>query len=286
MTKGVILKGIGGFYYVKTADGLVECKPRGIFRKEGVTPMVGDWVEVDGVSIEKILPRKNFLIRPPIANIDCVVVVVAVTLPMPNLMMIDKLLITIENLEIDCVVCLNKTDLADEQTVQALKDLYTQAGYRVACTSSLKDDGIGGLKDILHQGITVFAGASGVGKSSLLNAVNIGFKLIAGEMSIKNARGRHTTRHVELLPFGEGYVADTPGFTSLDLMKVKHEDLQYLFREFTPFIGKCRFRGCSHLAEPSCAVIAAVEDGTISQSRYDNYKQLFAELKEVKSWEK
>ncbi len=288
MREGIIVKGIGGFYSVKTADGVYECRARGRLRRESVVPMVGDRVHISlengKGSIEAIGERTSMLIRPPVANIDQLVVVAACSAPAPNPALIDHFLIMGEIIGVQTVLCLNKTDL-DGDTGSEIRQIYEQAGYRVLCTSAVCGAGIDELRALLKDRVTAFAGNSGVGKSSILNVVDLDFVLKTGEVSEKIKRGRHTTRMVELLALGcGGYVLDTPGFSSFELPDIKAEELELYFREFSPYLGKCRFRGCAHVGEPDCAVLAAVQAGEISQQRYDSYKALYYDLKKAKEW--
>ncbi|WP_202976413.1 ribosome small subunit-dependent GTPase A [Anaerophilus nitritogenes] len=282
MIDGRIIKGIGGFYYVQSGENIYECRARGKFRKEKIIPLVGDQVQIQvqenqkGV-VEEILQRSNELIRPPVANIDQAMIVFAVKKPDPNITLLDRFLVMAENKEIDVVICFNKMDLSEEEC-KNLKETYSKAGYKVIATSVKENKGIDDVIDILKNRVTVFAGPSGVGKSSLLNYIQPNLSLQTGEISQKNKRGKHTTRHVELLPldFG-GWVLDTPGFSSLELDFLE-EDLPFLFKEFQFLLGKCRFNGCKHLNEPDCAVKDAVESGKISLSRYKSYTQLLQEM--------
>ena len=286
---GIIIKGIGGFYYVKTADGIIECKARGKFRKDRILPYVGDHVtvslqkEAEG-SIDEILPRTNQMIRPPVANVEQLVLVMSVTSPEPNLAMMDKLLVTAESKEIKSAICINKTDLDDGAKTEAFRQLYQNAGYPVMEVSAKNSEGLDAVREFLKGHITAFAGNSGVGKSSILKLV-CERELAVGDVSEKTERGRHTTRHVELmeLPFG-GFVLDTPGFSSIELEGIRADDLRLLFPEMCDLEGECRFRGCRHIAEPGCKVAERVENGQISQSRYRNYKDLMTELNKIKEW--
>ncbi|WHH59892.1 ribosome small subunit-dependent GTPase A [Petroclostridium sp. X23] len=296
MPEGIILKGIGGFYYIETRQGIIECKARGKFRKKEMIPLVGDRVEIEiadhdntkGI-IEKIMLRKNVLVRPPVANVQQIVIVASVCLPAPNLLLLDKLITVAESRELDIIICLNKIDLDDRDEYLKLVEIYQSAGYHVICTSSRTLQGINDLRNALQRKISVFAGASGVGKSSLLNTVDNRFELQTGEISKKIDRGKHTTRHVELLELNEeSYVVDTPGFTSFELMEmdIKADDLEYLFREYQNYHSMCKFRGCTHTSEPGCVVIEAVNEGKISRSRYDNYVQFYNQLKDIRDWHK
>lgn len=288
-TNGIIVKGIGGFYYVKTADGTIECKARGKFRKERVLPCVGDHVTLlyqdDKGSIDEILPRTNQLVRPPVANVDRLVMVMAVTAPAPDFTMIDKLLVTAESKEIEVAICINKTDLDDGEKTTQFRRLYENAGYQVFEVSAKNREGIDQVCDFLKDKITAFAGNSGVGKSSILKLI-CRRELETGSISQKTERGRHTTRHVELLelPFG-GFVLDTPGFSSIELEGVRADELRLLFPEMSEVEGECRFRGCRHVAEPGCKVIQRVQEGIIAESRYQNYKNLITELDKIKEWQ-
>lgn len=283
MQSGVIIKGIGGFYYIKTADGTIyECKARGVFRKRSITPMVGDRVkiETDGGcgSIAEIEPRTSELIRPPVANIDTLVIVAAAASPEPSLFLIDKMLINAEKNNINAVICINKTDLAERSDIY---EIYTSAGYKVIGVCASKKENLNELKELIKGKITAFAGLSGVGKSTILSAITKG-EMRTGEISEKIGRGKHTTRHVELLELeGGGYALDTPGFGQLELDGIYEDELYKYFPEMRGHEGECRFRGCAHIKEPDCAIRAGVENGAISCSRYESYTQLYAELKAI-----
>ncbi len=290
MENGLIVKGIGGFYYVEAADTVYECKARGIFRKDKITPVVGDHVAISidagGTgSIDAILPHKNSLIRPPVANIDTLVVVVSICDPSPSTLIIDKTIAAAEDKGIEPVVVISKTDLEDSQWLQ---DIYSKTGLRLFTVSSRTGEGVEEVRTLLHGKITAFTGNSGVGKSSLLNQIDERLQLPTGEISQKLGRGRHTTRQVELIKLEEGtYVADTPGFSSIQIERydiVKKENLQYCFREFEPYLNQCKFSSCSHTGEKGCAVIRAVEDGVISESRHRNYIAMYNEVKGIKEW--
>lgn len=288
MQKGVITKGIGGFYYVRTDADTYECKARGKLRREGLVPMVGDRVEIEMEngkgSIERILERKTMLVRPAVANIDRLIVVAAMSTPAPNPALIDHFLIMGEITGVDTFLCLNKTDLAPE-AAEKLAAIYRKAGYTVICTSTVNDEGIEELRSLLKGHITAFAGNSGVGKSSILNLVGLGQILETGEVSEKLGRGRHTTRHVELLELEEGgFVLDTPGFSTFELPDIQAGDLERYFPEFAPYLGSCRFRGCSHISEPGCAVLAALAEGKIGKQRHESYCDLYRRLKENRAW--
>lgn len=284
---GTIIKGIGGFYYVKTQNEIIECKARGIFRKKSITPLVGDFVTVNKTSavkgvIEEIKERKNSLIRPPVANVSQVAVVFSTENPRPNLLIIDKFIANCEKLNLDILICINKTDL---NSGKVFYNIYHSSGFDVLELSATDNFGISSLEEKLKNKITVFAGNSGVGKSSLLNAVFKNEVFKTGSVSEKVERGRHTTRHSELLPlpFG-GYIIDTPGFSSFDMEDIPYSDLQSYFREFNGYSFECRFPNCSHTVEKDCAVLNAVENKQIQLSRHESYKYLYNELKKMKKW--
>lgn len=284
--RGKIYKGIGGFYYVATEnDEIIECKARGKFRKEHIIPIIGDDVEIEVKngkgSITEIYERKNSLIRPAVANIDLIVVVVAAKDPDPATFVTDKMLVNAEINGIEAVVCINKTDLAENAE---LKEIYEKSGYRTLCVSATEKNGLDELFEIIKGKTAAFAGVSGVGKSTLLSYIT-GISLETGEVSDKISRGRHTTRHVELFKVaGGGYVLDTPGFSSVETEDITAEELEGCFPEICGISGKCRFRGCAHLEEPDCAVKAAVADGVIPQSRYESYKELYEIQRGKKQW--
>lgn len=284
---GTIIKGIGGFYYVKASGNVYECKARGVFRKQKITPMIGDKaeIEIDGDkgSIVGIMPRTSYLVRPPVANVDTMMLVVAATSPEPNLFLIDKMLVNAEINNIEPAICINKTDLAKRVDIE---EIYTKAGYKVFSVSAENKHGTDGLFEYVKGKTTAFAGLSGVGKSSLLSLVTED-SLETGTVSEKIQRGRHTTRHVELFEMGkDGFVLDTPGFSSLEVEGIKADDLWQYFPEMAYSRNKCRFRGCSHINEPDCYVKDMVANGEMAQSRYDSYCQLYEKLKTVKEWEK
>lgn len=290
MTQGRILKGIGGFYYVACDEGLIECKARGKFRKTVGKPIIGDFVtlelQADGTGyLLEIQPRRNCLIRPAIANLDLLVAVASVAPPQTDPFLIDKVIAIAENKGIEPLVVINKTDL---EAGDALYAVYQKAGIPVMCVSAETGEGIAALSARLQGLTSAFAGNSGVGKSSLLNALLPGFSAQVGSISDRIGRGRHTTRHIELVPMGDGYLADTPGFSSFETEQmdlVLSEDLQFAFREFAPYIGQCKFTGCAHGKETGCAVRAAVEAGEIPASRYESYVKLYDSVKDLKRWE-
>lgn len=279
MLEGKIVKGIGGFYYVKSDGEIYECRARGIFRKQDIVPMVGDDVKIrlnkeDETTgyVEEILERRNELFRPPVSNVDQAVIVFALRSPDPNLWLLDKFLILAEEQEIEITICFNKIDLVSDEEKLEYNRIYENAGYRVLNTSTETGEGIEGLREVLSGKTTVFAGPSGVGKSTLLNTVQPDLKLQTGSVSEKTSRGKHTTRHVELMSLElGGYVLDTPGFSSLELDFLTEENLEVYFPEIYSKSEDCRFRGCRHNKEPGCAVKSAVEQGEISEKRYENY---------------
>lgn len=284
---GKIIKGIGGFYYVRAADNTVyECKARGIFRKDNIKPCIGDEVEisVEGGkgSIEKIYPRSSYLIRPPVANIDVLVIVAAAADPEPNIFLIDKLLVNAEESGISPVICINKTDIKSDED---LREIYEKAGYPVVSVCADSGDGFDALMPYIKGKTSAFAGLSGVGKSTILNILT-GTEQETGAVSDKIKRGKHTTRHVELLDvICGGYALDTPGFSSFEINRINAGDLYKYFPEMRDLEDECRFKGCSHINEPDCAVKSRVESGQIAKSRYKSYCELFAKLKNIKEWE-
>ncbi len=288
MINGRIIKGIGGFYYVKAADNVIyECKARGIFRKESIKPAIGDFVDIEVIngkgSIEKIYPRTSYLIRPTVANIDVLVIVVAAAEPEPNILLIDKLLVNAENVGIKPVILINKTDV---KSGEELKEIYEKAGYPVVLTCAKEEDVKEEILPYIKDKTSAFAGLSGVGKSTILNIITDTFQE-TGEISDRIKRGKHTTRHVELLELSEGgYVLDTPGFSSFELNSIKADELYKYFPEMQDINDMCRFKGCKHINEPDCAVKEKVEIGEIAKSRYESYVELFGELKKIKEWEK
>lgn len=288
MIKGRIIKGIGGFYYVKTADNTVfECKARGVFRKESIKPAIGDFVDIlvenNKGSIEKIYPRTSYLTRPTVSNIDILVIVVAAAEPDPNILLIDKLLVTCEAAGIAPVILVNKTDV---KSGDEIKTIYEKAGYPVVLVCAKKEDVKSAILPYIKDKTSAFAGLSGVGKSTILNLITEDY-METGEISDKIKRGKHTTRHVELLELKEGgYVLDTPGFSSFEIENIRADELYKYFPEMKDAEGKCRFSGCCHINEPDCAVKDMVNSGEIAKSRYESYKELFCRLKNIKEWEK
>lgn len=287
MKKGTIVKGIGGFYYVDTENGVYECRARGKFRKEKITPLVGDFVEISIVdevnkkgSLDVILPRKNELIRPRVANVEQAVIVFAAQSPTINLDLLDRFIILVEQQNLDVLICINKIDLDENKDYKTIVETYREAGFRVVPISTYDGTNVDLLKKELKDRISVFAGPSGVGKSSLINSINGQLNLSTGTLSAKIERGKHTTRHAELMPlFENSFIVDSPGFTSLFFEHIQSTDLQYYFREFEPYLNDCRFTGCSHVKEIDCAVKENVGK-TISKMRYDRYVTIYNELKD------
>ena len=284
---GKIIKGIAGFYYVQVVEsGVYECKAKGAFRKDKIKPLVGDDVEIDVISEDEktgnvisILPRKSELIRPAVANVDQALLIFATKNPEPNLNLLDRFLCMMEEQQLPIVICFNKDDLADEDFISNMRSTYEPAGYKLIFTSAKQEAGIDQIKSILKGKTTTVAGPSGVGKSTIVNLLTEGQSMETGEVSEKIGRGKHTTRHSELLYIGEdSYIMDTPGFSSLFVPKVEAVDLYTLFPEFIEPAANCRFTGCAHNKEPDCGVKAAVEAGAIAASRYENYLQIYSEM--------
>ena len=297
MNKGRIVKGIAGFYYIETDDtNIYECKAKGIFRKDNIKPLVGDMVSIDIIDEDKklgniieILPRKNSLIRPPVANVDQAVILFAIVKPDPNYNLLDRFLIMMRQQNLPVIICFNKQDIASKEEQQELYDAYEKCGYKVLFISVKEEKGLDELKELLKGKTTTLAGPSGVGKSSLLNKLVPDAQMQIGELSRKIERGKNTTRHSELFYVKElskgdtqTFIMDTPGFTSLGMFDVTTDSLMNYYPEFEDYEPECRFGGCSHIAEPDCGVKRAVEGGKIAKVRYDNYKILYEELKNTK----
>ena len=283
-----ITKGIGGFYYVRTPDGVVECKARGIFRKRGITPVAGDNVELsaDGAMIEEILPRKNVFVRPPVANLDVLFIVASTTQPVPSTLVLDQLAAAAIYKGVQPVLVVTKADLA---AADQLAQDYATSGIPLIPLHYESGEGLDEIRQYIKGHLCAFCGNSGVGKSTLLNALAPELKRETGQISQKLGRGRHTTREVEVFEICGGRLADTPGFASLEaqkLCRIPKEELQHTFPEFEPCFGQCRFTGCSHRSEVGCAVRDAVEQGAISKSRYASYLAMYEEANARKEWEK
>lgn len=292
MPSGIILKGIGGFYYVRTDDKIYECKARGIFRKDEITPLPGDMVSFTIIdednkkgSIDKIHERQSQLVRPAVANVNQVIVVLSIRSPAPDLLLLDKLLVMAEHQNIEAIVCINKIDLASSEEFDDIVEAYSKAGYTVILSSSKTGDGIELLKKKLSGRISVLAGQSGVGKSTILNRIINSQIMKTGKVSSKIERGRHTTRHAELVKVEtEGYLVDTPGFSSLGITNIEFDKLTLYYREFESYMAKCRFTHCSHINEPQCGIKEAVSENLIDKGRYERYIQLYNTLKQQKQY--
>lgn len=291
--QGRIIKGIAGFYYVKCCDGnIYECKAKGVFRKDHRKPLVGDRVEMDVINdkehlgnIAQLLERKNELIRPAVANIDQALVIFAAASPEPNLGLLDRFLIRMEHSGIHTLICFNKEDLVTEEEKKRLAKIYQSAGYEVFFISAKKKTGIAQIEKVLKGKVTTVAGPSGVGKSTLVNCIQSETVMETGDISEKIERGKHTTRHSQLMEIDKDtYIFDTPGFSSLSVSELLPEELRACFPEFTPYEGQCRFLGCAHIHEPDCRVKDALAAGEISRERYEDYVNLYAECKDKRRY--
>lgn len=288
MQYGVILKTYNSFYYVKTNDKVIMCTLRGRFKKERFSLLVGDEVEYnitenDKGIIENILPRRSMLQRPMIANIDQVIITFAAVSPDINTVLVDRFLVLAEMSDLDIVLCINKIDLADNDELQPILDLYRSIGYPVITVSAKMGIGIHELRNVLSGKISVFAGPSGAGKSTILNSIEEGLALVTGQVSEKIGRGKHTTRFAELLSLSNGgFVVDTPGFSFTEFDNVKKNELMYYFPEIAAVVHECKFNTCLHLKEPQCAVKQAVIEGGIREERYNSYTEILAEIQDKK----
>lgn len=291
MEQNRIIKALSGFYYVQTPDGVVECRARGRFRKEGLSPLVGDFVQITREAngkgtVDAVLPRRNSFLRPAVANVDVLVILASCAIPETEPFLIDRILAIAGRQNVPALLCINKTDL---RSGEPLRKIYAHAGFDVLCTSAETGEGIEALRSRISGKLAAFTGNSGVGKSSVLNALEPELALAVGEVSEKLGRGRHTTRHIELYRFSDGtLVADTPGFSSFDTDRmdvIVKEDLQYAFPDFAPYLGACQFRDCSHRKEPDCAVRRALEAGELEPSRYESYLRLYESASQLKTWE-
>ena len=287
---GKIIKGIAGFYYIHTGEqGVFECKAKGAFRNKKMKPLVGDNVEITVLDSEKkignvisVEKRKNQLIRPAVANVDQAIVIFSCAKPQPNLNLSDRFLVSMEQYNVETIICFNKCDLVTEEEMERLKSIY-ESSYQVLFTSVKDSVGIELLKEQLKGKTSVLAGPSGVGKSSTINCIIPEANMETGQISQKIERGKHTTRHSELFRLAKDtYIMDTPGFTSLYVTDMEKEQLRFYFPEFSEYEGKCRFQGCVHVHEPSCKVKEAVETGKLSKERYENYQNFYGEIKDKK----
>ncbi len=294
--QGKIMKGVGGFYYVRPHQDinnvLFECKAKGIFRNKKIKPSVGDDVEFEITdsavltgNITAVHERKNTLIRPAVTNVDQAVIIFALSEPEPNFNLLDRFLIMMAMQGVSTIICLNKSDLKDAGYGEEKKSIYEQAGYRIVICSTYDGSGMDALRELIHGKTTVFAGPSGVGKSSVLNSLKPEAEAKTGNLSEKIKRGKHTTRHSELIWIkNDTYIMDTPGFSSLYIPDMEEAELKEYYGEFSPYSPECRYNGCLHINEPDCKVKLALEEGFISRLRYDNYIQLYNEIKNRRKW--
>jgi len=289
IVEGIIFKALSGFYYVESEGTQTQCRARGKFRLEGITPLVGDRVEFTGTEpgrgvLNKILPRKNAFIRPPIANIEKMVIIASAAIPVTDPYLIDRMTAIAHKNGCESVICINKLDL---DPAVKLYDIYSAAGFKTIRTSAKTCDGIAELSNTIRGFFCAFTGNSGVGKSSILNTLDPEFQISVGDVSKKLGRGRHTTRHVELFKLSCGaIIADTPGFSAFDTDRLAAPtDLQHLFPDFEPFIGGCRFMDCAHIKEPGCNVLDALGEGKLQKTRWDSYARLYEQALEYKEWE-
>ncbi|MGI6707017.1 MAG: ribosome small subunit-dependent GTPase A [Clostridia bacterium] len=290
MIEGIIIKGVGGFYYIRSEDGLVwECKARGKFRKQRLTPLVGDRVvfqpgEGEELGfIDEILSRRNEMIRPPVANIDQVIVVLSYIMPQPDYLLIDKMLLQASKQSVQALLCINKCDLINEDQIRSMYRNFKNTGYPILQTSAKSGLGIAELKKFMKGKLSTFAGQSGVGKSSLLNRISPHAQLKTSELSEKIERGRHTTRHAEIIFLEDnGMVIDTPGFSLMEMDDTEPTDIAAFYPDFQPYLGNCKFSGCLHMEEPACSIKEAVDKGRISTGRYERYRLLVEES--IEKW--
>ncbi|MGL5260350.1 MAG: ribosome small subunit-dependent GTPase A [Lachnospiraceae bacterium] len=290
---GKIIKGIAGFYYVYVSEkGIYECKAKGVFRNQSIKPLVGDHVSLDILdekekkgNINTILKRKNELIRPAVANVDQSMIIFALAMPEPNFNLLDRFLIMMDQKDIPCIICFNKSDLITEEKKEEIREIYKNSGCQVIFSSAQSEHGLEEIKETLEGKVTTVAGPSGVGKSSLINLLQSNVNMETGNISEKIERGKHTTRHSELITINDHtFIFDTPGFSSLMVGKMEKEELKYAYHEFLAYLDQCKYKSCTHIHEPECVVKDAVEKNKIHNIRYENYKKIFEEIKESKRY--
>ena len=290
--QGKIIRGIGGFYYINAGNSIYECKAKGSFRKDGIRPLVGDDCIIDILddknrlaNITSILPRHSEIIRPAVANVDQAMIIFAISRPEPNFNLLDRFIIQISQKDLPCIIVINKMDLADDDQRREIEEAYVACGCRVVFTSVSNREGVEEIRKLIKGKTTTVAGPSGVGKSSMINLLQSAVKMQTGVLSDKIDRGKHTTRHSELIPIDEDtYILDTPGFSSLNLFDVSTDTLKDYYYEFEDYAAECRFLDCKHISEPDCGVKKAVESGEVSRLRYENYLTLYRECKEKRKY--
>ena len=290
--QGKIIRGIGGFYYINAGNSIYECKAKGSFRKDGIRPLVGDDCIIDILdeknrlaNITSILPRHSEIIRPAVANVDQAMIIFAISRPEPNFNLLDRFIIQISQKDLPCIIVINKMDLADDDQRREIEEAYVACGCKVVFTSVSNREGVEEIRKLIKGKTTTVAGPSGVGKSSMINLLQSAVKMQTGVLSNKIDRGKHTTRHSELIPIDEDtYILDTPGFSSLNLFDVSTDTLKDYYYEFEDYAAECRFLDCKHISEPDCGVKKAVESGEVSRLRYENYLTLYRECKEKRKY--
>ena len=290
--QGKIIRGIGGFYYINAGNSIYECKAKGSFRKDGIRPLVGDDCIIDILdeknrlaNITSILPRHSEIIRPAVANVDQAMIIFAISRPEPNFNLLDRFIIQISQKDLPCIIVINKMDLADDDQRREIEEAYVACGCKVVFTSVSNREGVEEIRKLIKGKTTTVAGPSGVGKSSMINLLQSAVKMQTGVLSDKIDRGKHTTRHSELIPIDEDtYILDTPGFSSLNLFDVNTDTLKDYYYEFEDYAAECRFLDCKHISEPDCGVKKAVESGEVSRLRYENYLTLYRECKEKRKY--